>query len=678
MDCGSKESIRAGFKTISTQCGWPLDNDDKLFGAKHRLASCGHPLLLILDNCDDAKENYSDFIPSGLHTTVLMTTRLSDAKKYASLDTRRMDEHFVHMKGLDEEASIGLLLKVSTANKDDEKLRSQASGIVSILDHHPLAIIVAGSLVRNAIYSLTDLLETLQRRFMQKELLNTVAEQTKYQRIAATFEVSAQYLMDSAESDDEVAVDALELLDVLGFLRSRDVSEDIFTRAWQEAERVTCRPKSGDDSGIDHLSSWHVTKCQMFLRLRSPGERNLAFRKARAYLARLSLVTLGGDNNTISCHALVHSWARERDPRLHDRPLVSASILALSAAGSQTWKSYTPALAQQCEAGFTLQLQELNDASSSPGSQMEKCRIWYVYGTQMLLASSAQTVELCKRLVTMTKEVINAGTSELHVIDAEYLLAVACRSNGEVEEGLKSLDRVVKIKAALPTDNQSRLASQHELACAYEALGRSQEAVSLLEEVVKVQEEVAEDDWMRLTCEHSLGGAYKANGQLDKAVPLLEHVVKVHKRLPEDHPSRLASQFALAGAYQANGQADRAVSLLEEVVRMRETLPKSHPSLLKSQHALADAHRANGQVERAVSLLEHVVRLKQACLPPSHRNRIDSEQLLESLKGASRQSARNDLPAPLSSQQRSDASGRRNHSTRSRIPRIAKKPQRKE
>jgi tetratricopeptide (TPR) repeat protein len=676
VDCGSKESIRADFKTISTQCGWPLDNENELFGAKHRLASCGRPLLLILDNCDDAKENYNHFIPSGLHATVLMTTRLLDAKKYASLDTRRTDEHFVHMKGLDEEASISLLLKVSSNSNDDEKLRSQASGIVSILDHHPLAIIVAGSLVWNAIYSLTDLLETLQRRFMQRELLNTVAEQTKYKKIAATFEVSAQYLMHSAESD-EVAVDALELLDVLGFLRSRDVSEDIFIRAWQEAERVTCRPKSEDDSGIDHLSSWHVTKCQMFLRHRSPSERNLAFRKARAYLARLSLINLGGVNNAISCHALVHSWARERDPRLHERPLVSASILALSAAGSQTWESYTPALAQQCEAGFTLQLQELDGASSSPGSQMEKCRIWYVYGTQMLLANSVQTVEFCRWLVTMTKEVINAGTSELHVIDAEYLLAVACRSNGEVEEGLSSLDHVVKVKAALPTDNQSRLASQHELACAYEALGRSREAVSLLEEVVKVQEEVAEDDWMRLTCEHSLGGAYKANGQLDKAVPLLEHVVKVHKRLPKDHPSRLASQFALAGAYQANEQADRAVSLLEEVVQMRETLPENHPSLLKSQHALADAYQANGQVERAVSLLEHVIRLKQACLPPGHRNRIDSEQLLESLNGASRQSARNDLLAPLSSQQRSDTSGRRNHSTPSRIPRITKKPQRK-
>lgn len=631
MDCCSEESTRAGFKTIGTRCGWTLDHEDSLYGARDQLASCGHPLLLVLDNCDNAEVDYGRFIPSGQKMIVLMTTRLSDTKKYASSDARnKKDKHFIRMEGLEEEAAIDLLLERSSMKNDNEGSRSEATKIVSVLDRHPLAIIVAGSLIQDAIHSPTELLQNLEKRFMQKDLLNTKAEQARYQKISATFEVSAQYLMGLA-GDDEVAVDALELLDLLGFLYRRDISEDIFKRAWKEAEEIAKRPESGDDPGIDHLSQWHVTMCKKFLRSRPQDERGPAFRKARARLARLSLVTLDGDSNAISCHALVHSWARQRVPQLKERSLVSASILALSAAGRETWEPYTSALAQQCEANF--ELQEADDASLFPYGQLEICRIWFVYGTQMLLVRSAHTMKLCRHLVTMTKEVVKDGTHELHIIDAEYLLAMVCRGNKEVKESLELMEHVVEVKAGLPVDDQGRLASQHELACAYAADGQTQEAVSLLEKVVKVQENVAEDDWMRLTCEHSLGGAYQANGQLDKAVALLKHVKAVNESLPEDHPSRLASQYALASAYQANGQADKAVPLLEDVVRVRKRLPKDHPSLLESQHALADAYRANGQVNEAITLLEHVVRLRKTCLRSDHPDRVNSQKLLTSLTG---------------------------------------------
>lgn len=640
VDCSSEENIRKGFRTISTRCRWPIDDKDDLGGARDQLAGCGRPLLLILDNCDDAGVDYSRFIPSGAQTIVLMTTRLSDARKYATSNVQnKKDKHFERMEGLEEEAAVDLLLERSATDDDAGGSRSEAAKVVNILDRHPLAIIVAGSLVRGRIFSLTELLQDLETRFMQKELLDTPNEQTRYKKISATFEVSAQYLVHLAKAEDEVAEDALELLDLLSFLYRRNVSEDIFTRAWQEAEIIAERSSSGGNPGIDHLSLWHVTKCQGFLHSRPQDKRHLAFRRARSYLVQLSLVTLHGDRNAISCHALVHSWARERVVRQHEKLLLSASILALSAAGRETWEPYTPALAQQCEASFTLQ--ESDSAFLLPCDRMEICRIWYVYATQMLLTRSDHTMKLCRRLETVTKNLVQDGTDELYIIDAQYLLVMACRANAEVSESLSLMNHVVKVKTKLPEDNQSRLASQHELACAYEAVGRPQEAVTLLEDVVRVLKNEAEDDPTRLTYEHSLGGAYQANGQLDKAVPLLERVNRMNERLSKDNPNRLASQYALASAYKANRQAHRAVQLLEDVVQVREgLLPKTHPSLLDSQHALADAHRANGQVEKAVTLLEHVAGLRNTCLHPNHPSRIKSQQLLDSLISERKQSAK--------------------------------------
>ncbi|KAK0822833.1 hypothetical protein LTR73_008993 [Friedmanniomyces endolithicus] len=278
--------MRAGFKAISTRCSWPLDADDSLYGAKDHLVSCGRPLLLVLDNCDDAKTNCGRFLPTGRQVSVLMTTRLSDGRKYASLDPRsKKDKLFVRMEGLDDEAAVDLLLEGSaTEDSDAEGSRSQAGVLVGVLDYHPLAVIVAGFLIRDAIYSLPELLHALEGRFAQRE--------------------SPRY-RGGAGSVQE---------DVLGFLHPRDVSEDIFMRAWQEEENVARRmeDEDADDAEIDHLSLWHVTQCRRSSSRRSQDKRLHAFRKARAHLERLSLINLDRVSKATSRHALVYGWARER------------------------------------------------------------------------------------------------------------------------------------------------------------------------------------------------------------------------------------------------------------------------------------------------------------------------------------------------------------------------------
>ncbi|KAK6442007.1 hypothetical protein LTR95_001747, partial [Oleoguttula sp. CCFEE 5521] len=144
VDCGGEASIRTAFKTIGSRCGWPLDEDGKLFGARDQLVSCGRPLLLILDNCDEAKMDHG----------ALYSCRRTDPQ-------HKKEKLFVRMEGLEREAAVDLLLEGSTSGKYDGRLRAEASKLVNVLDCHPLATIVASSLLRDAIYSLTELLSAL-------------------------------------------------------------------------------------------------------------------------------------------------------------------------------------------------------------------------------------------------------------------------------------------------------------------------------------------------------------------------------------------------------------------------------------------------------------------------------------------------------------------------------------
>ncbi|KAK1051000.1 hypothetical protein LTR74_016904 [Friedmanniomyces endolithicus] len=218
VDCGTALN---GFKIISNRSGWPLDEADFLYGAKGHLASCSRPLLLV-------------------QVMEILTTRLSDARRYASPDPQDSKRKlFVRMEGLNHDAAANLLLEASEVQDRGEQTSKEAR----------------------------DLVTALKGRFAQKKLLDTEIEQARYRKVSVTFEGSAQHLT-QLTSTDPPAEDALALPNILAFVHYRGVSEDIFARAWQhEGELIATYGDVGDenDHDIEHLSLWHVTQCWDFL-----------------------------------------------------------------------------------------------------------------------------------------------------------------------------------------------------------------------------------------------------------------------------------------------------------------------------------------------------------------------------------------------------------------------------
>jgi tetratricopeptide (TPR) repeat protein len=518
--------------------------------------------------------------------SVILTTRLSDAGKYASLDPHDVSANlFLRLDGLDAEAAIDLILKASEVRERDVKSTQQARHIADVLDHHPLALVIASSLIQSTTYSLEEYAEALTTRFAQSELLNTESEQATYRKVSATFEVSADTLMSLAKTDSS-AQNALALLDILGFLHHQGVPEDIFVRAWESADVVSSRSKDKDWPSED-LTSWHVARSRYFPVHGTTEEKKRAFRRCRAHLIKLSLVSIDTTKRVMSLHSLVHTWARARAQHPIEAWTAAASILSLSTQDYREWRAFTPWLAKHLEACFTFQ----QSYSVTTSSSLDICRIWHAFAWQMECAHSPGATELCQRIVG---ELSGREDSEYLLVSSQHLLGILYRHNGQTLRAVELLEYVMKVREKLADDHPSRLASQHELAAAYRANGQVLRAIELLEHVVKVQEQLADDHPDRLASQHGLARAYRANGQVLRAIELLEHVVKVREQLADDHPSRLVYQHDLAISYWDNGQGIEAKCLLREVVAIQQkSLRADHPYRVSAERWLADIVQGN-------------------------------------------------------------------------------------
>jgi tetratricopeptide (TPR) repeat protein len=592
------------------------------------LASHDRQCLLLLDNCDDPTTNFGNYIPSGPQVSVILTTRLSDASKYASLDPQDANRRLcLRLDGLDTASAAELILEASQVRgRSDmaaqQAARRQAGHIAEFLDCHPLAIVIASSLLQSTAYSLEELAESLKDRLTQKELLDTSTEQATYQRVSATFEMSANVLQKLAASDPS-ARDALDLLDLLGFMHHQGLSEDVFVRAWNHEEEVlsNCLKK---DREPQYLSMWHVTQSRKYFPYGSSDVRKRALLKARAHLIRLTLVKQNLEDNTIYLHALVHLWAKERLKHPTKPWAAAASILALSGEGSQGWEPYSPQLSLHCETNFRAM-------QNSKGIDLHGeaiCKIWCNFAWQMVFCHHPHCSDVVSHFSSEVELTCRTTANDLLATEPQFFLAVLALRDGEASHAAAVLEDVVKVRARLDERHPWRLSSEHELACAYSADGRNSEAIKIFEHVLQRQDNLAEDHPGRLETQHELAGTYLDDGSISKAIAILEHVVYTRKNLPVDHRELLSSQHELARAYLEDEQFDRAIEILERVVAARKiSLAIDHPDRLTSQHVLAAAYLETGRSSEAVKIFKHVVRTRSK-LAASHPRRLDAQHEL--------------------------------------------------
>ena len=606
-----------GMIDIGRTCGIV---EPSITSVKSWLACKSQRWLMIIDNADNFKINYSEYMPSSKRGDIILTTRNPECVAYETAGNEPLD-------GLEPKLAQELLLRATFTPESRWKEKEEAAiAVIRILGSHTLAIVQAGAFVRKKLCSLEEYPIFFQQQKAQLLKFHSEANTSTYGNVYATFEVSAEYLQKSALPE---YLDALELLHILAFLHSDGILETLFQRASEYATEVRTSDQTDDEKPF-FLSMRHLARLPAYVQREwsSNLQDRMRWRKACAILESLSLIATHEDDSSIgfSMHSLIHAWAKERQDH-QSRCLAwqsAASVLGLSCKDVYDFDPFFIYLQSHVQACVGHRVETLTiDISDTEVAQILIQLAYVLYRTQNWSSLSSLVQQIRLRLHDTHK--ISQETREA----VETLNARVCEYEGDYGKAVDLFRDVLEGRARrLPEDDPNRLVSEHELACAYLANGQIGEAVSLLEHVVKFREELAENDPDRLTSQHEFARAYLENGQLDKAIDLLKYVNKIQEQLAENHPSRLASQHELARAYSKDGQIDKAIDLFQYVVKFREQLAEDHPDRLASQHELARAYLAKGQIDEAIDLFEHVVRVKEKKLAEGHPDRLVSQHEL--------------------------------------------------
>ncbi len=192
VDVSQATTAESDFITIAKLLGQPVES---LCDALRVLASAKQSWLLILDNADDPNFDYQAYFPSGTHGAVLITSRVSQCRRYSP-------EQFEELEGLEDKDSKALLLKAADIPEEVwPSYNDHAQQVVQLLGSHTLALIQAGAYIAEGHCQLHQYLNVYQRQ--RKRLSEFRPEQAKsrYCDVYATFEASAEVLEQSEAFD---------------------------------------------------------------------------------------------------------------------------------------------------------------------------------------------------------------------------------------------------------------------------------------------------------------------------------------------------------------------------------------------------------------------------------------------------------------------------------------------
>jgi tetratricopeptide (TPR) repeat protein len=558
---------------IAIVCG--LVGDANVF--KRWLSNVPEIWLMIFDNADDPNLDLSRHFPVGARGTVLITTRNPECSRHAppnlSWELGRM---------LVDEATT-LLLKTSGVNDlSDSRTRALAEPVVLTLGCLALAVAQAGAVIRQGVCSMDEYCQLYARR--RKELLGQKAvqggEEYKY-TVYTTWEISLRAI--EAMSGDG-AKDAVELLQMFGFLHHDGISEEIFHRAW-----------TGLWNGEGYSSSIKDYQLSILLRQRPPLWDPREFRKALSILSSFSLISRD-KNGLVSIHPLVHAWARDRLSHLDEEVIWTMTVSTIAVSIPSTCRT--------------------DD-----------------YRFRRSLVPHLDTF-----LGVYHDSVFHLHSAGNEYISIAWKFALTYAENGRGQEALQLMEKVVAAnKRTLGEEHPDTLSAMHNLADRYSEVGRRPEALELVEKVVAARKKTqGEEHPDTLSSMHNLAICYSEVGRQQEALELVEKVVTANKRtLGEEHPDTLSPMHSLAICCSKVGRQQEALGVVEKVVTMRKrTLGEEHPDTLHSIHALAISYSKVGRRQEALQLMGKVVAASKRTLGTEHPDTLLSQGNLAILRQA--------------------------------------------
>lgn len=575
------------------------------------LANTRRSWLLIIDNADDPDVDNAVFFPSGQSGNIVMTTRNLQCRDHATIG-------FEDLNHLDLRDATSLLLKVARkAELSNEDNQEAAEKVVQALESHTLAIIQAGASIKLGYCSLEEYPIFFKEQEERILKFCPIQDRSRYGSVYKTFEVSATLL---ESSEDPSAMDALSLLQILGFIHFQEIPELMFLRAREKSIAIRKKIAAGRSSDeLYNLSELQISRLPLLMTQGNEHSFRWRWRRTLSLLESYSIIKFNGagENGSFSMHPLIHKWTciRQEIGFREESWRAAGSIIALSIRGVYDM------FHEKLRSHVGVYLDQPLSENMAEMTEVEICQTQY--SICYLLHDLRDYSKL--RFLLQILEGFQAWTGSVGEISlrVQELTAKCLIEERQYQKAIELLEQLDE------TDSFDNRNAQSLLAEAYIRSKQTQKAVSLLEHIIEIEERTeARDEDTVLTLQRELGMAYIDCKQVEKATAILEQVVETMKKtMIPSHRSLLDSQIELARAYIGTKQYERAARVLEQVYEIRRTiLDITHADILLTQGWLAKAYASmgNDHYEKAAELYEKVVRMREKMLGP------DDSQLLAS------------------------------------------------
>ncbi|KAL9098250.1 MAG: hypothetical protein Q9163_006061, partial [Psora crenata] len=457
IDASSKESIQQGF----TQIARVLQVDENVDGVKRKLANMSESWLLVFDNADDPQLGLEPYLPTGNRGDVIITSRNPQSQLYNTVGCREIGR-------LSPEDSMSLLYRIACGTTSSSlHTLEDCQKIVEALGYLALAIVQAGSYIRETSCSLHEYLEIYEER--RDIVLQHLPKHhgTLYSHsVYTTWQVSIDKI--ASGQDQILSKQTLGLLKIICFYHYDLIPIQMFYNVWYLSQQDS-------QSQPDYLP-WQGAALDLF-------DYQQSVQASLTSLASFSLIKRNADIS-FSLHPLVREWYRGRMPRdeqqLNYRRALS--LLTNSVSGKFETEDYA------FRHSLVSHVHELLRYQNDYGDISEEERIQELSVFSLIFAENGWIWHALQ----LTEEVVELRKSKLEEDHPDTLKSIHTLANynsqaGRQTEALQLTEQVVKLyKSKLGEDHPDTLGSMHNLAIRYAGVGRQTEALQLMEEVVEL------------------------------------------------------------------------------------------------------------------------------------------------------------------------------------------------
>ncbi|KAF8334519.1 hypothetical protein F5887DRAFT_1285897 [Amanita rubescens] len=571
--------------------------------------------LMIYDNADGGYQIVEKFLPPGNGGNILITSR--------NLELKRITEKSMEVLEMGEEEALSLLSKSARLNYTSENIQAVAKQLISKLGGIPLAIDQAGAYMLTCKCPLDDYMELYAKnhdQLMSNPLFKGASDYGSC--TYGTWEISMKEIEGRAAQKKDpkamAAESAITLHQIFAFLHHENIPAELFKNAAENYK------KRNIDEEKEHGLPLSITILNpKVLFLDEMGEWNkMKFHLGIQVLLSFSLIKSSGTHYSV--HPLVHSWSRNRIPKMEitQQVLMTKAFVACSVELDYKIDNY-----EYCGL-LTPHIRTINNQAA----QLNLNNFYYddECGRFSLVYDHIGSWNELEKLTMWMLERRKANLAPKHpfVLDSMANLASTYRKQGSWDEAEKLEVEVMEArKEKLGSHHPDTLNSMANLSSTYRIQGRWDVAEKLDVEVMEARKEkLGSQHPDTLTSMGNLASTYSYQGKWDEAEKLGVEVMKARKeKLGSQHPDTLITVANLASTYRCQGRWDEAEKLDIEVMEARkEKLGSQHPDTLTSMGNLASTYRNQGRWDEAEKLQVEVMEASKEKLGSHHPDTLTS------------------------------------------------------